>query len=290
MVVQFSRGHAVQWPSCTKNVNEIVEGYNQMRVLVLGDIVGKPGRTAIAQLLPSLVKRYQLDFVVANGENASGGVGLTTETACDLLTLGIDVLTNGNHIWKYKEVYSLLDKDPRILRPLNYPAGAPGKGYGLFRTKTGDTVGIINLVGRTFMEPVGCPFSAAMEALTLLQQQTPNILVEIHAEATSEKRALGWFLAGHVSAVYGTHTHVPTADEQILAGMTGYITDIGMTGPWDSVIGMRKEDMIQRFRTLRPAPFNVAKDDVRLSGAVFDIDPCTGIARSVERILESLTP
>jgi len=261
-----------------------------MRVLCIGDIVGKPGRSALRQLLPALIERHGVDLVIANAENAAGGIGLTSETAKELLTLPVDLLTSGNHIWKYREVYPLLDAEPRLLRPLNYPDGAPGRGVTVVHKEGCPPVGVVNLVGRVFMDPVPCPFDAAEQALDQLAGAADVILVEIHAEATSEKRAIGHFLDGRVSAVYGTHTHVATADEEILGGGTGYISDIGMTGPYDSVIGMRKKEMIARLRTLRPVSFEVARQDVRLCGVLFDIDPQSGKARSVQRIREPLKP
>jgi 2',3'-cyclic-nucleotide 2'-phosphodiesterase len=259
-----------------------------MRVLCVGDVFGKPGRKAVARLLPGLIDRKQLDLVIVNGENAAGGVGLTIETAQDLLAQPIDVLTTGNHIWKHREIIPLLEKEPRLLRPLNYPPGTPGRGVGLFETAGGITVGVINLEGRVFMEPLPSPFEAADRALGELGTSARIILVELHAEATSEKRALAWHLAGRVSAVFGTHTHVPTADEEVLEGGTGYITDLGMTGPYDSVIGMRKEEVLRRFLSQRPAPFVAASGDVRLCGAIFDIDSETGRAIAVERICERM--
>jgi metallophosphoesterase (TIGR00282 family) len=261
-----------------------------VKILCIGDVVGKPGRKAVKALLPALVDSHNVELVIANAENASGGIGLTTEAAKELLAAGIDLLTSGNHIWKYRELLPMLDADSRLLRPLNYPEDAPGRGFGLVETAAGRSVGVINVQGRTFMDPVACPFSAAEQAASQLRDTAAVILVEIHAEATSEKRALGWFLDGRVSAVYGTHTHVATADEEILPKGTGYISDIGMTGPYHSVIGMRKEEMIQRFRTLRPAPFNVAKKDVRLCGVLFDVDPETGTTRSVERVRKRWNP
>ncbi len=260
-----------------------------MRVLCIGDVVGQPGRRIIRKLLSDLKQRERVDLVIANSENAAGGVGLTSETAKELLADDIDVLTNGNHIWKYREVFPLLGSEPRILRPMNYPQGTPGRGYGVFTTKDGQKVGVVNLLGRIFMEPVECPFAAASLATQELLKETKIILVEFHAEATSEKRAMGWFLDGQVSAVYGTHTHVPTADEEILQQGTGYITDIGMTGPYQSVIGMRCKETLQRFTTLLPVPFVVAKHDVRLCGVIFDFDPQTGKTRSVERVKEVVT-
>jgi 2',3'-cyclic-nucleotide 2'-phosphodiesterase len=261
-----------------------------MRVLAIGDIVGKPGREAVAQLLPALVDRERLDLVIANAENAAGGVGLTNDTARELLALPIDVLTSGNHIWKHKEIIPLLDKEPRLLRPLNYPDGTPGHGTLLCHTASGTPVGVVNVIGRTFMDAVDCPFAAARRAVEELRRQARVVVVELHAEATSEKRALGWYLDGQASAVYGTHTHVPTADEEVLPQGTAYLTDLGMTGPYASVIGVRQEEAVQRFLTMRPTSFGVARDDVRLCGAIFDIDEESGRARNVRRVCERLAP
>jgi hypothetical protein len=255
-----------------------------MRVLCIGDVVGGVGRRAVAALLPGLVEQRAVDLVIANAENAAGGMGLTCDTADDLLAAGADVLTGGNHLWKFKEIAPRLDSDARLLRPLNYPEGAPGRGYTIRESRSGVPVGVINAQGQAFMEPVGCPFRAVEAALHDLADRARVIVVDFHAEATSEKRALGWFLDGRVSAVVGTHTHVPTADEEVLPGGTGYITDLGMTGPYDSVIGSAKKPIIKRFLTMRPQPFNVAKHDVRLCGALLDIDEDTGRARGVERI------
>ena len=202
-----------------------------------------------------------------------------------MFKLGVQVITSGNHIWKHKEIFPLLDREPRLLRPLNYPDGTPGHGQGLYETSSGHKVGVINLLGRVFLEPVPCPFRAAERAAEQLRRQTPVVLVDFHAEATSEKRAMGWYLDGKVSAIFGTHTHVATADEEVLPGGTGYITDIGMTGPHRSVIGARTDQILERFLTLRPSNFGIAKDDVRLCGVLFDIDPTTGRTRSVERVM-----
>lgn len=261
-----------------------------IRLLCVGDVFGKPGREAVAALVPELIERHSIDAVIVNAENAAGGVGLTSETAAELLGLPVGMLTGGNHIWRHKEVISLLERDPRVLRPQNLPPGTPGRGFGIFQTTHGVKVGVINLLGRIFMDPVLCPFRAADDAVAELRQQTPIIVVDMHAEATSEKRALGWYLAGRVSAVFGTHTHVPTADEEILPGGTAYVTDIGMTGPYDSVIGMRKDLVIERFVSMRPTSFAAAKHDVRLCGAIFDIDPETGQAQSVQRVQQQLPP
>jgi metallophosphoesterase (TIGR00282 family) len=260
-----------------------------VKILCIGDVVGKPGRRAVQALLPRLIDEREIDVVIANGENAAGGVGLTRDTAKELLDNRVDLLTGGNHIWKYKDLLPLLEADPRVLRPLNYP-DAPGRGAGVIETGSGHRLGVINVVGRTFMDPAPCPFDACERAVEELRASTQVVLVEIHAEATSEKRALGWMLDGKATAVYGTHTHVATADEEVLPGGTGYITDIGMTGPYDSVIGMRKEEMITRFRSLRPAPFIVAKGDVRLCGVIFDVDPESGKTRSIERVREPWVP
>jgi len=260
-----------------------------MRVLCIGDIVGRPGRNAVRELLPSIISQLQVDWVIANAENASGGIGLNVETAKELLSLPINVLTSGNHIWKHKEILPFLDKEPRLLRPLNYPEGTPGSGYGFYQTPTGMTLAIVNLLGVVYMEPVVSPFASIQSILDQLTKETPIILVEMHAEATSEKRALGWYLDGKVSAIYGTHTHVPTADEEILPGGTGYITDIGMTGPYASVIRMKKEEILQRFLTMRPSKFAVASQDIRLCGVILDLDPSTGKTRAIERVRRDLS-
>jgi 2',3'-cyclic-nucleotide 2'-phosphodiesterase len=255
-----------------------------MRVLCIGDVVAGAGRRAVRALLPGLVAEHAIDLVVANAENAAGGIGLTPIAARDLLDAGVHVLTGGNHTFRYAEALPLIEGEPRVLRPLNYPEGTPGRGAGVFETRAGEKVGIVNLLGRLFLEPVPCPFRAARAAAEELARETPVILVDFHAEATSEKRALGFFLDGKVSAVFGTHTHVPTADEEILPEGTGYITDLGMTGPYRSVIGMRIDTTLRRFLTLRHESYKKARDDVRLAGALFDIDPGTGRARSVLRI------
>jgi len=260
-----------------------------MRVLCIGDIVGRPGRNAVREGLPSIFSQLQVDWVIANAENASGGIGLNVETAKELLSLPINVLTSGNHIWKHKEILPFLDKEPRLLRPLNYPEGTPGSGYGFYQTPTGMTLAIVNLLGVVYMEPVVSPFASIQSILDQLTKETPIILVEMHAEATSEKRALGWYLDGKVSAIYGTHTHVPTADEEILPGGTGYITDIGMTGPYASVIRMKKEEILQRFLTMRPSKFAVASQDIRLCGVILDLDPSTGKTRAIERVRRDLS-
>jgi len=255
-----------------------------MRILFIGDIVGSPGREAVKIALPELKKEYGLDFTVANAENAAGGSGITPRVIEELLGSGIDAFTSGDHVWKRREILQIIDKDPRVLRPLNFPEGAPGKGFGVFKTKTGFNVGIINVLGRVFMEALECPFKASKEACAVLSKDTKIIMVDIHAEATSEKVALGWYLDGKVSCVLGTHTHIQTADERILPRGTAYITDVGMTGPCDSVIGRRIEDVLARFITSIPTRFEVAKENVWLQGVVVDIDEHSGKARSITRV------
>ncbi|MFC1631011.1 TIGR00282 family metallophosphoesterase [Candidatus Omnitrophota bacterium] len=259
-----------------------------MNILFIGDIVGRPGREAIRVLLPKLVKKHKIDLSIANAENAAGGSGVTPQLAEELFGYGLDFLTSGDHIWKKKEIYETLDQEPRLLRPANYPKPAVGRGYGVTKTRSGLPVGVMNLEGRVFMSSLDCPFKCAEEAAAEMRKQTPIILVDMHAEATSEKIALGWFLDGSVSAVVGTHTHVQTADERILPQGTAYITDLGMTGPCDSVIGRKTDQIIERFLTQLPGRFEMAKDNVQLHGVVLDIDQTSGRARSIERIQEKL--
>lgn len=259
-----------------------------MKILFIGDIVGSPGRKAAKELIPKIKKKEKIDFVIANGENAAGGSGITPRIAEELLGAGIDVITSGDHIWKRKEVTELLDEHPNILRPANYPAGAPGMGGYAAKAKNGKYVGVINLVGRVFMESVECPFKQAKEEIEELKKKTNIIIIDMHAEATSEKVALGWYLDGEVSAIVGTHTHVPTADEAILPQGTAYITDVGMTGPHDSVIGRKKEQILARFLTQLPTRFEMAENDVRLNGAIVDVDDSTGKASSIKRVREDL--
>jgi metallophosphoesterase (TIGR00282 family) len=259
-----------------------------MNILFIGDIVGSPGREAVQKLLPSLKKEYSLDFVIANAENAAGGSGITSKVAKELFDSGIDVLTSGDHIWKKREIFEIINEEERILRPLNFPAGAPGRGWGKFKTKNNLQVGVMNVQGRVFMEALECPFRMSQRAQEELAKDCKIIIVDIHAEATSEKVALGWYLEGKVSAVLGTHTHIQTADERILPAGTAYLTDVGMTGPVDSVIGRRTEDVLERFISGIPTRFEVAKDNVQLQGAVVDIDEQTGKARSIERIQRKL--
>ncbi|RME25164.1 MAG: TIGR00282 family metallophosphoesterase [Deltaproteobacteria bacterium] len=254
-----------------------------VRILLLGDIVGKPGRRAVATLLPELKRKLELHLVIANSENASGGLGLTPEQAQELLDVGIDVLTSGNHIWKHKNIRPFLDKEPRLLRPANYPAGAPGHGSGIFEALDGTPVGVLNLEGQIFMNPLPSPFAEADRHVQRLRQRCKVVIVDFHAEATSEKRALGLYLDGRVTAVIGTHTHVPTADAQVLDGGTGYLTDVGMCGPVNSVIGMRKEQVIYRLTTHLPATFQVAAGPSNVQGALVVADPGTGKCLEISR-------
>ena len=259
-----------------------------MNILFIGDIVGRAGRTALDARLGRLVDRCNADLVVANGENAAAGFGLTPDIARDLFDYGVDVLTSGNHIWDKRDILDLLNREPRLLRPANYPPGLPGRGSGLFTTAGGSPVGIINLEGRVFMNNLECPFRAADGSIEELRQKTRVILVDFHAEATSEKMALGHYLDGRVSAVVGTHTHVQTADEQILPGGTAYLTDAGMTGSRDAVIGIRKELAIERFLTQLPVRFEVAKKAPMINGVLFEIDEQTGRAVAIERVTEEI--
>jgi metallophosphoesterase (TIGR00282 family) len=258
-----------------------------MHIFFIGDIVGSPGRRAVEELLPKVVDRYLIDLVVANGENAAGGIGITPQVAEMLLNSGIDLLTSGNHIWKHKEILPYLDDTDRLLRPANYPPATPGRGYTIIETAAKEKAAVINLEGRVFMSPLECPFRTVASILAALPADLSVILVDMHAEATSEKLAMGWYLDGRVSAVIGTHTHVQTADERILPGGTGYITDAGMTGPINSVIGMKKEVILERFLTQRPQPFKVASQDIQLQGVVLDVDS-KGRCREINRVMMGL--
>jgi len=259
---------------------------DKIKVLFLGDIVGRPGRRILSRHLPELRRELTPDLIIANAENAAGGVGLTPEVAQELLSL-VDVLTSGNHIWDKKEGIPFLDTEPRVLRPANYPPGNPGKGDYLFSVSDELKVAILNLQGRVFMEAIDCPFRVADEAIARLREITPLIVVDFHAEATSEKQAMGWYLDGRVSAVVGTHTHVPTADDRILPQGTAFITDIGMVGAQDSVIGIKKDQALARFLTARPQRFEPAKEGAILSGLWVELDSRTGKATALRRLLIS---
>jgi len=255
---------------------------DKLGFLFIGDIIGRPGRRALRRFLPRLREKYAPDFVVANAENAAGGVGITEEVGKELLEF-VDVLTSGNHIWDKKEAIPYLDREPRLLRPANYPPLNPGRGSYVLENRDGWKAGVLNLQGRVFMEPLDCPFRVGEEEVSRLRAATPVIIVDFHAEATSEKQALGWHLDGKVSAVIGTHTHVPTADECILPKGTAYITDVGMVGGYRSVIGIRPEQAIARFLTARPQRFEPEKEGLVFSSVYVQVNPVTGRALSVRR-------
>jgi metallophosphoesterase (TIGR00282 family) len=257
-----------------------------LNVLFVGDIVGRQGRRAAADLLPGLKSEYGISFTIANGENAAGGFGLTRKVAEELFAAGIDVITSGNHIWDKSEMVPLLDSLDKVLRPHNYPPGVPGRGCGVYEVAGGSRVCVMNLQGRVFMRAIDCPFRTAD---SLLEQIGENVIVvDMHAEATSEKIAMGWYLDGRVAAVVGSHTHVQTADERILPGGTAYITDAGMTGAFDSVIGIEKEAIINRFLTGIPNRFDQARRDVRLAGVVISIDRRSRKSVRIERVIRRL--
>ena len=254
-------------------------------MLFVGDVIGKPGRRALHNLLPRLVDHHRADYVVVNVENSAGGFGVTPDVLREIQDLPIDVYTTGNHVWDKKEAMDLLDRMPNLLRPANYPAGNPGKGLHVGETAAGIPVAVMNLEGLVFMHNLESPFHTADRLLKGLDPRVKVVMVDFHAEATSEKQAMGFYLDGRVSAVLGTHTHVPTADERILPKGTALQTDTGMTGPYESVIGMRVDKVLKRFLLQTPSSFEVAKRDVRLAGAVIDIDESTGKARGIERVL-----
>ena len=254
-----------------------------MRILFVGDVVGAPGRRIVRTRLKGLKRDLGADLTIVNGENAAGGAGLTTATAEELFSAGAEVITTGNHVWDKREVLGLLEREPRVLRPANYPAGSPGRGVTVV-TSAGVKVAVVNLMGRVFMPLTDDPFAAVDRLLTELRDETRIVIVDFHAEATSEKSAFAWFLDGRVSAVLGTHTHVATADARVLPGGTAFITDVGMTGPFDSVIGVKKEQAIERFRTSRSIPYETAEGDVRLTGVILDVDPHSGRATAIARV------
>lgn len=256
----------------------------EVSILFIADIVGKPGYTALASFLPSLLTKYRVDVCVANGENGANGNGLTEDVARKYYDLGIDIITGGNHSWMFADFRRYLDTSNKVLRPLNYPSSAPGSGSTLFKTKRGHVVSVLNLQGRTFMYPIDCPFRTGLEEVERLLQSTKIIFVDIHAEATAEKIALGWYLDGRVSAVVGTHTHVQTADERILPKGTAYISDAGMTGANDSVIGLETSVAIKRFVTQIPERYKLATSNNRVNGVAIKVDAHTGRANSIERI------
>jgi len=255
-----------------------------MRILFIGDIVGSPGRELVFKNLTRLRADARADLVIANGENAAAGFGITPKIAGELFAAGIEVITGGNHSWDRKEILDYIPHEPRLLRPANFPAGVPGRGLYLGVTESGVHYAVLNLQGRVFMAQLDCPFATANRELALIPPDVKVVLVDMHAEATSEKQAMGWYLDGRVSAVIGTHTHVATADERVLPNGTAFITDAGMTGPHESVIGMDRQAMIKRFLDGLPAKFEVAPGDPRLNGVVIEVDDSTGRARGISRL------
>lgn len=259
-----------------------------VKILFIGDVVGRPGRRALRELLPGLIGELSPDLVVANGENAAGGFGITPEVADELKGREVDVITSGNHIWDRREIMDYLLNDQRLIRPVNYPPGAPGYGWTVVETSRGYRIGVVNLEGRVFMNAIDCPFRAAREAVERIRKDTHLVVVDFHAETTSEKAAMGFYLDGTATAVIGTHTHVQTSDERVLAGGTAFITDAGMTGPIESVIGMRKDEVVEKFLSALPVRFEVAKRGVELQGVVVTADAGSGRAVSIERIKRPL--
>ena len=263
-----------------------------IRMLFVGDVLGSPGRRALRQELEGLVDRERVDFVVVNVENVAGGFGITAPVLEDLDDLPIDVWTTGNHVWDKKEGIPLLDAHPYLLRPANYPDGNPGRGWCVSETAAGFPVGVVNLQGQVFMTPIENPFRSADAVLEAIKAEHPEVkmvLVDMHAEATSEKQALAWYLDSRVTAVLGTHTHVPTADERILPGGTALQTDVGMTGPYESIIGMKAGKVLERFLFNTPRPFEPAKKDIRLCGTLVDADETTGRAMAIRRVSVSVS-
>jgi metallophosphoesterase (TIGR00282 family) len=259
-----------------------------MRILFIGDVVGRPGRQLVKTGLAALTSRHEVDLVIVNAENAAAGFGITREIGDELLDLGVDVMTSGNHIWDKKEALDYIGTEPRLLRPANYPAGAPGNGSYVARTRDGVNVGVINVMGRVFMLNIDDPFAVALREIDAIRQRARVVFVDFHAEATSEKAAMGWHLDGKVTAVIGTHTHVQTADERILPRGTAFLTDAGMTGPHDSIIGVEVEPALGKFLNALPARFETASANPRLNAVLIDADEKTGLATGIERLSYSL--
>jgi metallophosphoesterase (TIGR00282 family) len=256
-----------------------------MRILLIGDIVGRPGRRIVSLAVPVLRKREKLDLVIANGENSADGSGITPSIYNDLIAAGVDCITLGDHIYKRKEINDLLSRAENMVKPANYPAEAPGRSYAIVRAANGSNVGVMSLMGRVFMRPVDCPFTAADRVLKQFPPDVKVRVVDFHAEATSDKQLMGRYLDGRVSAVLGTHTHVATADEQIFPGGTAFQCDVGMTGPYESILGRRIDRVMETTLTFRPTEFQVASEDVRMAGSIVDIDPDTGRATAIKRIV-----
>jgi metallophosphoesterase (TIGR00282 family) len=255
-----------------------------VRILFIGDIFGKPGREIARQAVPALIEQRDIDFVIANVENSAAGFGVTGDIADTILSYGVDVMTTGNHVWDKKEVLDYFPRQPKLLRPANFPAGVPGRGSYLARTRSGEPVGVINLMGRIFMAPLDDPFAAALREIEQLRDRARIIIVDFHGEATSEKVAMGWHLDGRVTAVFGTHTHVQTADERILPKGTACLTDAGMTGPHDSIIGVTVEAALGRFLNGMPTRFEAATGIGRLNAVIVTADLATGKATAIERL------
>jgi metallophosphoesterase (TIGR00282 family) len=255
-----------------------------MRILFIGDIFGKPGREIVRRAVPALLARRDLDLVIANVENSAAGFGVTGDIADTILGYGVDVMTSGNHVWDKKEVLEYMPRQPKLLRPANFPAGTPGRGSYLARTRRGELVGVVNLMGRVFMTPLDDPFAVALREIEALRAKTRVIVVDFHAEATSEKVAMGWHLDGRATAVIGTHTHVQTADNRVLPKGTAYLTDAGMTGPHDSIIGVTVDAALGRFVNAMPAKFEPATGPGRLNALIVTADPATGKASDIERL------
>lgn len=259
---------------------------SEIKVLFIGDIVGAHSLEIVKEKLPSIIEQYEADFVVCNGENVVNGKGLSESEADDIFNAGADVITTGNHIWENWKSRPLLAKTDKVLRPLNYPFGNPGKGFTIAETKSGEKIAVLQLQGKVFMQAIECPFRSADKALKTIQEVTNNIIVDFHAEATAEKVAMGWHLDGRVSAVIGTHTHIQTADASILPNGTAYITDVGMTGPYDSVLGMRKDVALKRFLLQTAHKYEIATDDIRISGVFVKIDTSINQATYIESFIE----
>lgn len=258
---------------------------NNLNILFIGDIVGRPGRQIVKTLLPKITEQYKIEFVVANAENAAGGFGINEKVANELFSFGIDLITTGNHVWDKKEVIPYIAKESRILRPLNYPKGVPGLGSIVIKTRKNNLVGVLNVSGRVFMDLLDCPFRSTEEEILKIKDQTNLIFIDFHAEATSEKMAFAYYFDGKVSAVIGTHTHVQTADERILPKGTAYITDVGMTGPEDSVIGFKKKEVIEKFLDYMPKKFDVPSIPSIFSAVVVQVDKATALTKDIKRLM-----
>jgi metallophosphoesterase (TIGR00282 family) len=258
-----------------------------IKIFFIGDIVGRPGRRIVKTFLQNIINTEMIDLVIANGENSAGGFGINQQICQELLAAGVDVITMGNHTWDNKEVYQVLERERRLIRPANYPGGTPGEGYYIAETQKGVQVGVVNILGQVFLEPLACPFQAANECIADIKKKTNIIIVDFHAEATSEKTALGWYLDGRVSAVLGTHTHITTADERILPKGTGYITDVGMTGPSNSILGIDPNIVIKKFITHLPARFEVASGPIELNGIILEIND-SGATTAIRRVRKTI--